>query len=944
MRVNAIKRRGVWGALVLGSFGVGCNGDDDFPRPDPKETQAWSWVERSDAAALLSVHGTASDDVWFSGADDGTGPLVLHWDGSEWERHETGTRSDLWWVHAVDDGPVFFGGSDATVLRFEDGAFERLTTPGLGKHTVFGIWASAADDVYAVGARAGRNGFIWHYDGERFVDVALPDGLPEDEYRDQPGLLKVWGASPSDVWIVGGNGVVLNGNAEQGFSLVQSGGEETLFTVHCTEDKMAIVGGTSEGTLLATEGGGLVDRTPERAPLLQGVSVAEDGTVWAVGQGGAIYRSRGDEFEAVDPGLDFVAAESLHAVWVDETGGVWAAGGDVLTPELDQGLALHLGAPVQLMDIVKPEPPAPSCPVDKVDPEPDASIARRWDEQLLNAIRRDVPRPTVHARNLFHFSIAVWDAFSAYTPDKRGYLVDEKLSADDIDAARAEAISYAAYRVLSHRYATAVGGPVSQACFDAFMQTLGLDPSDTDDEGDGPRELGNRIGAAIIAEFAEDGANELENYADPEGFEPDNPHLVVDRPGTEVRDPTLWQKLVLAEAETQNGIPAGAGAQPYIGGNWGHVTPFALVRTADDAPYLDIGTPPVELDDELVAAAVANIRRSAELDVEDDTLIDVSPGAMGNNPLGTNDGTGLAQNPVTGDAYAPVMVQRSDFGRVLAEFWADGPTSETPPGHWNTIANDVSDSREFERRLFGAGDELSALEWDAHVYLALNGAVHDAAIAAWELKREYVTARPITLVRHMAGLGQRTDPNAPSYHEDGLPLVDDLIELVTEESSQKGERHEHLARFVGELAVRAWRGEPGDRKNEIGGVGWIRALEWMPYQRRTFVTPAFPGYVSGHSTFSRAAAVVMAGITGSEYFPGGYASYEFQPGYLFFERGPSAPVRLGWATYFDAADQAGQSRVWGGIHVNHDDFDGRRVGASVGDAALAKARTYFTSE
>jgi hypothetical protein len=936
-----MHNRRFWGVLVLSAVTLGCNGDDDFPRPVVEE---WTWVERSEGAALLGVHGTASDDVWFSGADDGTGPVVLHFDGGTWERLQTGTRSDLWWVHALEDGPVFFGGSDATVLRYEDGAFERLATPGLGKHTVFGVWAASSDDVYAVGARAGRNGFIWHFDGQNFEEVPLPAGLPEDEYRDQPGLLKVWGASASDVWVVGGNGVVLRGNAADGFSLVQSGGDDTLFTVHCTKDKLAIVGGATDGTLFQTEGDGLVERTPDKAPLLQGVSVGEDGTVWAVGQSGAIFRGDGSGFVAVDPGLDFAAAESLHSVWVDDKGGVWAVGGDVLTPELDQGLALHLGEPVPLMEIVKPEPVEPSCPAESIDPEPDASIARRWDEQLLNAIRRDVPRPTVHARNLFHFSIALWDAFSAYDPDTTGYLVDADASADDVDAARREAISYAAYRVLSHRYTPAVGGPTSQACFDAFMDKLGYDPSDTDESGDGPRALGNRIGTAIIAEFAADGANEAENYADPEGFLPDSSNMVVDRPGADSRDPTVWQRLVLAEAETQNGIPAGAGAQPYIGGQWGAVTPFALERPAADEPYLDIGNPPLALDEELVAATVESIRRSSELDVEDDATIDVSPGAMGNNPLGTNDGTGRAENPVTGEPYEPVVVRRSDFGRVLAEFWADGTTSETPPGHWNTIANHVSDAPSFERRLFGAGAELDPLSWDVHVYLALNGAVHDAAIAAWELKRVYVTARPITLVRHMASLGQRTDADGPSYHPDGLPLVAGLIEVITEESSAKGERHAHLARFVGEIAVRSWLGEPGDRKMEIGGVGFMRGVEWMPYQRRTFVTPAFPGYVSGHSTFSRAAAVVLAGITGSELFPGGYASYEFEPGYLFFEQGPSAPVRLGWASYFDAADQAGQSRVWGGIHVQHDDFDGRRVGARVGEAALAKARTYFLAE
>jgi hypothetical protein len=323
--------------------------------------------------------------------------------------------------------------------------------------------------------------------------------------------------------------------------------------------------------------------------------------------------------------------------------------------------------------------------------------------------------------------------------------------------------------------------------------------------------------------------------------------------------------------------------------------------------------------------------------------MDVSPASVGNNPLGTNDGQGRSENPVTGEDYTPLLIKRSDFGRVLAEFWADGPTSETPPGHWNTMANDVADTQGFERRLFGEGPELDELSWDVHVYFALNGALHDAAIAAWELKRRYLGPRPLSLIRYLAERVQQSDPELPSYDPGGLPLIDGLIELITEDSSRPGERHAHLARYVGEIAVRSWRGEPGDRDLEVGGVAFIRALEWMPYQRRTFVTPAFPGYVSGHSTFSRAAAEVLSGLTGSEFFPGGFGSYQFPPGYLFFESGPSDAVELQWASYYDAADQAGQSRVWGGIHITQDDFDGRRVGSSVGMTALAKARTHFAA-
>ena len=100
------------------------------------------------------------------------------------------------------------------------------------------------------------------------------------------------------------------------------------------------------------------------------------------------------------------------------------------------------------------------------------SVARIWDEAALDAIRRDLPRPTVHARNLFHLSAAMWDAWAAYDPVASGYFVTEKLTAADPAAARAEAISYAAYRVLTERYAAAIGGPDSLAEFDATMASL----------------------------------------------------------------------------------------------------------------------------------------------------------------------------------------------------------------------------------------------------------------------------------------------------------------------------------------------------------------------------------------------------------------------------------------------------------------------------------------
>ena len=78
-------------------------------------------------------------------------------------------------------------------------------------------------------------------------------------------------------------------------------------------------------------------------------------------------------------------------------------------------------------------------------------------------------------------------------------------------------------------------------------------------------------------------------------------------------------------------------------------------------------------------------------------------------------------NPVTGEPYVPQIVPRGDYARVLAEFWADGPDSETPPGHWFTILNEVNDHPLSSRRFEGAGPELDVLEWEAKSYFHTRG-------------------------------------------------------------------------------------------------------------------------------------------------------------------------------------------------------------------------------
>ena len=600
-----------------------------------------------------------------------------------------------------------------------------------------------------------------------------------------------------------------------------------------------------------------------------------------------------------------------------------------------------------LLGTTRPWEPAP-VPVPTCPPvaEPTMSVARRWDEALLNAIRRALPNPPVHARNLFHLSVAMWDAWAAYDPTASGYLSKEKLQVGpcEVTAARREAISYAAYRILSARFIKAVGADVSLSEFANLMDDLAFPIATTTTVGDTPAAVGNRIAKAVLDYGLADGSNEAGGYTNP-AYKPVNPSLIVALPGITLVDPNRWQPLEVNYQVSQNGVPIPGNEQVAVGTQWGHVTPFAIPAGGPEGMPIDPGPQPRFGDPATDAVyrvqAVDVIRDSSLLDASSDQTLDISPSSLGANPLGSNAGHGYTVNPVTGRPYPSDIVYAGDFYRALAEFWADGPNSETPPGHWNVIANAVSDQLAPDLRIGGTGPRVDRLQWDVKMYLALNGAVHDAAIAAWGIKGRYDGIRPISMIRYMATLGQSSEPKSPSYNKGGLPLVPGLIELVTRAQTRPGAPMEALAGQEGKIAVRAWRGNPGDPKTQTAPVTWILGVSWVPYQLPTFVTPAFPGYISGHSTFSRAAAEVMAGITGSVYFPGGLSEWIVKQGTLRFEAGPRSDIALQWATYYDAADQAGQSRLFGGIHVQVDDFTGRIVGSTCGkDAWLAAQRLY----
>jgi hypothetical protein len=620
------------------------------------------------------------------------------------------------------------------------------------------------------------------------------------------------------------------------------------------------------------------------------------------------------------------------------------------------------------------------------------SVVRKWNEQLLGAISRDFARPPIHARNLFHTSAAMYDAWAAYVPSAEPYLLGRTRGVYtcpfdgvpissvplDVVAAQEQAISFAMYRILLQRFQNSPGFGVTLPLLNGLMDELGYDRANTsvDYVAGGPAELGNFIAQEYIAFGFTDGSNQANNYANVH-YTPSNPPIAVEQPGNpNMVDPNLWQQISLTNAIDQAGNPV-AGTPAAIGHNWGEVVPFALdpaqatMYERDGHPYPVYHDPgPPTLLDTTVASGLESFYKwnfilvsvwQSHLDPDDGVMVDISPASMGNlqgypDPQdldafrdfydyfeGGVPSPGHALNPATGLPYEPQVVKRGDYTRIVAEYWADGPASVTPPGHWFKIMHDAMDHPQFDRRWQGQGAVLSELEYDVKAHFTMGGAMHDAAMTAWAIKGWYDYVRPVSAIRYMAERGQCTDPQLLNYHPAGLPIIEGYVEQVVEGDPLAGASNEN----VGKMKLYTWRGPDyiEDAEEDFAGVGWILAEEWWPYQRPWFVTPPFAGYISGHSTYSSTAAQVMEMITGDPFFPGGMRVIQCaQNDFLEFEIGPSEDVTLQWATYRDASDQCSLSRIWGGIHPPMDDIAGRHIGMVVGADAVALASELFGSD
>ena len=439
---------------------------------------------------------------------------------------------------------------------------------------------------------------------------------------------------------------------------------------------------------------------------------------------------------------------------------------------------------------------------------------------MLEAIAVTGMAPTAASRALAIVHTAMYDAWAPYddyaVATQSGGPPRQHPSQRTL-ANKQKATSFAAYRTLTDLF------PSQTARFDTLMALLSYHPADTSLDPLAPTGVGNISAAALISVRHGDGANQLGTtpgssglpYSDYTGYTPINSPDVIN-------DPKRWQPLR---------VPVVVGGPPVVvqkplAPHWGRVLPFALSSGSQFRPG-----PPAPYPSDAYRRQI--------------------------------------------DEVITISAQLSDRQKVIAEYWADGPRSSTPPGHWCLFAQEISHR------------DRHTLDKDVKLFFALGNALMDAGIAVWEAKYHFDYVRPVTAVRFL-------------YKD---------------------------------LPIPAWGGP-------FQGTQIIMGRDWQPYRPLTEVTPPFSEYTSGHSAFSAAGAQILKSFTGSDVFGGSVVipagSSTIEPGLV-----PAASVTLSWVTFLEAADEAGISRLYGGIHFKDGDLASRVMGRKIGKQVWEKARSYF---
>lgn len=297
----------------------------------------WSVPLHDLGGALLSVWAEPGPTpaVYAVGADDGTGPLFLRKGGEGWVRVPIASSGTLWWVNGVGDF-VYAAGTGGRVIRYDPltGGVEDLST-GVDV-TLYGVWGASTGEVFAVGGNVDGSQprtALFRHDGQQWTSVMQP---PEANNRT---LFKVWGTAANDVWVCGQAGLLLHYDGES-WTTVASGTFESLFTVHGSPSTV-VVGGSVQPSLVEKTLQGFVESPlPQGTNTLRGIFVPPSGPAWACGLSATVLRRSSGGWLRIG-GLPAASSRDFHAVCIDDSGGVWLAGGDLI--QNDEGVLMYYG-------------------------------------------------------------------------------------------------------------------------------------------------------------------------------------------------------------------------------------------------------------------------------------------------------------------------------------------------------------------------------------------------------------------------------------------------------------------------------------------------------------------------------------------------------------------------------------------------------------------------
>jgi photosystem II stability/assembly factor-like uncharacterized protein len=273
----------------------------------------------------LSIYAPSRDDVFTVGGALGSGgdALFLRLQNGTPAQIPTNTKSTLWWLHGFSTSDIFAVGEQGTIMRFDGSA---LTAEASGTtKTLYGVWGASPADVWAVGGLPGRDNVLLRRQGGAWT--VQPSPTPAGAY------FKIWGTAADDIFICGEGGVILHFDGatwtKQETNLPQS---VTLFTVHGRSRTDAVaVGGFGKAVALRYDGtrwSSLPDAIVQTSSGLAGAAMSPDGEVLLVGSAGT--KLRGQPGALVEETAE-LPREDLHAAALIE-GTAFAAGGNYLAP------------------------------------------------------------------------------------------------------------------------------------------------------------------------------------------------------------------------------------------------------------------------------------------------------------------------------------------------------------------------------------------------------------------------------------------------------------------------------------------------------------------------------------------------------------------------------------------------------------------------------------